>query len=168
MMKNIEAKSWFWVYNQLAFFVCMCNKWSHKLGAKINKHLSFPHDFEAVGWSRMTSLTCLVVDGLVDLEGLQLERFIPAPCAHPQAGLTSLLPTLVWGFQSTARETPMHKPFPRLCLYSIGWDPIGQSKLNSQAQSLYGRDYPRVDAENHEQIGPYGNSKQQHGRISGK
>lgn len=55
---------------QLAF---LCNKPSHNLVAKNNGRLLFPHEFEDVQYSRMTSLTCLVVDGLDGLVEPQLQ-----------------------------------------------------------------------------------------------
>lgn len=69
-MKTLKTKSMILGVYQLAF---LYNKPSHNLVAKNNECLLFPHEFEDVQYSRMTSLTYLVVDDLGGLVEPQLQ-----------------------------------------------------------------------------------------------
>lgn len=69
-MKKLKTKSMILGVHQLAI---LCNKSSHILVAKNNERSLFPHEFENVQYPRMTSLTCLVVDGLDGLVESQLQ-----------------------------------------------------------------------------------------------
>lgn len=63
-LKNLETKNLILSVYQLDVLV---QQTVLQLVAKNNKHLLFPYDFEEVRQSQVTSLTCLVVNGLVGL-----------------------------------------------------------------------------------------------------